>query len=102
MTDNLPAVNTEQEVLAAFDQGTPMQRLFGATLDRLGGLDFMHDWAEENPDGFMRLLIAVNPPPMIPAQGPAPNTPTGRIDINLHPGLAAGPLDGSAKVVSDQ
>jgi len=74
----------------AFQEGTPMQKLLGRTLEELGGLDFVVEWAENNPDGFMRLMLAVNPSPQTHGgggvQGPV-------INLNLPQGLGPGPLD---------
>ena len=64
-----------------------MQQLLGATLERLGGMDFVQDWAEEHPSEFMRLLMAANPDTTAKASGGQ------TINLNLHPALAPGPLD---------
>lgn len=71
----------------------PFHRMLGKTLLDLGGEDFIADWAEEHPSEFMRLMMATVPP-----QQPAGSKGSNAININLHPGLAPGPLD----VVSDQ
>lgn len=88
MSDNLPARLTEQEILAPFMDGTPMQKLLGRTLDELGGLDFVVGWAEENPSDFMRLVMAANPPPQQSSHGG-----NGGVHIHMPPGLGPGPLD---------
>ena len=88
---DVPAVQKDvfPAVREAFDAGSPMQRLFGAVLDELGGVEFVVTWAEENPDSFMRLLLAANP---VPVSGPGSPANT-QINLNMHPGLAPGPLD---------
>lgn len=65
---------------------TPMQGLLAETLDRLGGMDFVQEWAEDNPNEFMRLLAAAFPAPQQPSGGQT-------INLNMHPALAPGPLD---------
>ena len=85
MTDTLPAT-VQKDIIQAFDKGSPMQRLLGATLERLGGIDFVQDWAEENPSEFMQLLMSANP---APGGGSSGNT----VNLNMHPALAPGPLD---------
>jgi phage terminase large subunit-like protein len=84
---------TQKQVAKAFAEGSPMQQLFGAVFERLGGLDFMEEWAEEHPGEFMRLFIAVNPPL-------THNNSGGGVVININPELAA-PIDVKAEVVND-
>lgn len=81
MTDKFP------QIVAAFDAGSPMQRLLGNTLDRLGGMDFVQEWAEEYPSDFMRLLMAANPSVSGPPAG------GNQVNVNIHPSLTPGPLD---------
>jgi hypothetical protein len=83
----------QKDLTTTLKEGTPIQRLFGETFEQLGGQDFFTDWAEENPTMFIQMLIAQQP------QHHAPAGNTANV-INIHPGLAPGPLD--AKVVSDQ
>jgi hypothetical protein len=85
MSDGLPAV-TNKELVAQFIDGSPMQRLLGATLERLGGIDFVQEWAEENPSEFMRLLMAAHP-------GGGGGSSTNTINLNMHPALSPGVLD---------
>ena len=87
MMDNTPTLNVEKDVLTTFDKGTPLQRLFGETLRRVGGLDFLQEWAEDNPSDFVRILLATNPAPA--AQTNANN----QVNVNIHPALTPGPLD---------
>ncbi len=72
-----------------FRDGSPMQQILGQALAELGGIEFIKSWAEENPDGFIRLLAAASPPPS--PQPQAGGGPT--INQNLPAGLAPGPLD---------
>lgn len=87
MTDTLPATRVEQEVMQSFDAGSPLQRMFGETLRRVGGMDFLQEWAEDNPSDFVRILVAVNPS--------AVQQPSGgnQVNVNIHPSLTPGPLD---------
>lgn len=90
MSKNLPSIhNTELAVREAFAAGSPMQQMFGAVLDELGGLDFVTNWAEDNPDSFMRLLMAANPAPIQNPHGGGGST----INIQLPDALRPGPLD---------
>lgn len=75
-------------------EGSPIQRLLGETLNELGGLDFMVEWAEDYPEQFMRVLMAANPTAVL--GGPTSSGPT--INLNLPQGCGPGPLD----VVADQ
>ena len=79
MSDNLPAAFTEGK--------TPMQQLLGRTLERLGGMDFVQEWAEDNPSDFMRMLLSAHPT----AQPNSGGNQT--LNLNLHPARAPGPLD---------
>ena len=87
-SSNLPAPLVE-----AFENGTPMQQMLGRVLEEVGGMDFMVDFAEENPGEFMRMLMAANPPPVQSHKAGG-----GGIHIHVPPTLAPGPLD----VVSEQ
>jgi hypothetical protein len=87
-TDAYPAVRE------AFEQGTPMQRLMGQVLEELGGIDFLVDWAEENPGEYVRILMAANPAPQQIAT-PAGGAGNGSgIHLHVHPALAPTSLDG--------
>ena len=89
MSDKLP----KTQIIQAFDAGSPMQRLLGHTLDRLGGMDFVQEWAEDNPSDFMRLLMAANPAAVA-------NTPgSNQVNVNIHPALTPGPLDIQGEVL---
>jgi len=68
-----------------------MQKLLGRTLEELGGLDFVVEWAEGNPDGFMRLMLAVNPTQQAHTTATGVQGPV--INLNLPQGLGPGPLD---------
>lgn len=88
-----PPANIQKDLATTLQEGTPLQRLFGETFEELGGQDFFTQWAEDNPTMFIQLLIAQQPQPHQQHANPS-NV------INIHPGLAPGPLD--EKVVSDQ
>jgi len=78
----------------------PLFRMMGEALEELGGVDFIATWAEENPGDFMRLMVST-----IPNQtqgGPRTQGAATNFNINLHPGLAPGPLDGMGPVVDEQ
>ena len=87
--DQLPA-----PLAAAFAEGSPMQQLLGRVLNELGGVDAVVDWAEENMNDFMRLLMAASPPPA----GPQIPGIQNNTHLHVHPALVPGPLD----VVSEQ
>lgn len=98
MTDNLPAKLSEAQILAPFNEGSPMQKLLGRVLEEVGGIEFIVDWAEEHPGEFMRMVMAANPP--APTGHPAQQS-TG-VHIHLPEGLGPGPLDVTPPPVSEQ
>ena len=78
---------------------TPPERsrmggMFDRVFTRLGGEDFVVEWAKDNPTQFMQMMVALNPPPRAESKDSGP-----RISLNIHPSLQPGPLD---KVVSEQ
>jgi len=86
-----PPAPIQKDLVTTLKEGTPMQQLFGQTFEELGGQDFFTDWAEENPGTFIQMMMSLMP------QQHTPSGNTANV-INIHPGLAPGPLD----VVSDQ
>ena len=89
-----PPAQQQKDLTTTLQEGTPLQRLFGDAFEELGGQDFFVQWAEDNPTAFIQMLIAQQPPAHQPNASNTANV------INIHPGLAPGPLD--EKVVSDQ
>lgn len=56
--------------------------------ERMGGIEALQEWAEDNPGKFFELMMKAAPPPQ--------QTPKGgglSLTLALHPALAPGPLD---------
>lgn len=82
-----PLNEVEEAVFQSFQEGTAMQQMLGAVLKEVGGIEFVVEWAEDNPDKFMGMVMAANPAPMSGGGG-------GSLNLVIHPALQAGPLDG--------
>ena len=82
-SDKLPA-----NVKEAFQQSHPLHQAFAEVWDELGGVNFLRDWAEDNPTAFIDIMLRLTP---------TPNAPLGGKDnvmhMHLHPSLQPGPLD---------
>ncbi len=66
--------------------------MFGSVFERLGGEEFLLEWAQDNPGRFLGMLTRMTP-------GLAPTTGLqGDIELHVHATLAPTELD----VVSDQ
>ncbi len=85
LANNAPATIRE-----AFSNQHPLHRMLGEALERLGGIDFVVDWAEENPTDFMRIMLLLAPPPGAVTGGGG----GGGVHLHLHQDLKPGPLDG--------
>lgn len=83
-------------VKEAFQGSHPIHRALGDAFEQLGGVSFLTDWAEQNPTDFVKILLALAPPPTNHGPNPSPSAPatTGGLHLHLHQGLAPGPLDG--------
>ena len=67
----------------------PFHEQLAEVHERLGGIDGLQEWAEDNPGAFYQMMMKAAPPP-------APQTkPQGgmNLHLSLHPSLAPGPLD---------
>jgi hypothetical protein len=88
MTDHLPAIREQ------FKDANPLHKMLVDTLEHLGGIDFLANWAETNPGEYINILMRLAPPPQAAGDGKGANV----LNLNVHPSLAPGPLD----VVADQ
>ncbi len=66
--------------------------MFGRVFERLGGEDFLYEWAEDNPGRFLSMMTRMTPG-LAPTQGLG-----GDVQLHVHATLAPTQLD----VVSDQ
>lgn len=73
----------------------PFHAAMGRTYDRLGGDDLLYGWAEENPGGFLKMIMATTPSmqPVTSIQGD--------VILHVHPSLAPTALDGEKEVNPD-
>jgi hypothetical protein len=66
--------------------------MFGRVFERLGGEDFLMEWAEDNPGRFLSMLVKMTPT-VQPTTGHV-----GDVHLHVHHSLAPTELD----VVSEQ
>ena len=62
--------------------------IFGNVFERLGGEQFVYEWALDNPTKYITLLTQ-----MVPKLAPS-QAMTGELVIRIHPELGHSPLDG--------
>lgn len=79
-------------VRSALEGQHAIHGVFGRVFDRLGGEEFLYDWAEENPGRFITLIVGMTPnlTPM--------NSVQGDVHLHVHASLQPTELD----VVSEQ
>ena len=65
-----------------------LHSMFANVLDRMGGEDFLNEWAEDNPTRFLNLMVKMTPGLMPTA------SLTGDINIRIHNDLGPSSLDG--------
>ena len=92
VTDFMPAIRE------AFKDSSPLHLMFIETLNGLGGMDFLEQWAEDNPTEYINILLRLAPLPVANPQQQGTSAPV--YNLNLHSSLAPGPLDGTP--VSEQ
>jgi len=68
--------------------------LMGEVFEELGGKDYLLEWAEDNPDKFIPMLLKLAPPAI-------PKGQQGSIHLHVHSDLQPGALD-VAGVTIDQ
>lgn len=74
----------------------PIHGMLGRVYERLGGEDFVAQWAEENPGPFIRLFVGTTP-----AMQPL-NTVQGDVHLHVHPALAPTQLDQSNDIIEGE
>jgi len=109
MTDQLPdtveiakpltKAESDQRLVDSLAGQHPVHGMLGRVYQRIGGEDFVADWAEMYPGQYMKLLVGTTPgmQPMSPFQGD--------VHLHVHPALAPSPLDEpyiDAEVVNDE
>ena len=78
-------------IKATFGGQHSLHGMFAASLERVGGQDFIDEFARNNPTTFMEMLLRLAPPPAPAGGSGGGNAP--RLELHVHPGLVAGPLD---------
>lgn len=73
-------------IVQKFREQHPLHAAFASVYERLGGEEFLLDWAEENPDKFFAMMAKMAP-------AAPPKGQHGGLHLHVHPTLAAGPLD---------
>ena len=83
----LPATPDQQTkaVVKAMREQHPIYGAFGMVFDKIGGVEGLAEWAEDNPTDFYRIFSR-----MVPAD----NTGSGQINIQINNQLGPSPLDG--------
>ena len=72
----------------ALNTGHPLHAMLAEVLEDLGGIDFITDWAEENPSAFMNILMSA-----VPSMPNTGRTNTHHVHIAMPEGVKQGPLD---------
>lgn len=75
------------KVRTALEGQHAIHGIFGSVFQRLGGEDFLYDWAEENPGRFITLLTKMTPG-LAPTQGFQ-----GDLNLHIHHSLGTTALD---------
>jgi hypothetical protein len=83
----LPADDMTQKVKEVLHSQHAIMGIFGNVFERLGGEQFLYEWAEDNPTKFITLMTKMVPT-LQPSQGLQ-----GDVRITVHPALGASPLD---------
>ena len=66
----------------------PFHAILADVFERIGGIEAMVDWAEDNPHQFYQMMAKAAPPPQHGKGGSGTN-----VNVILPQGLGPGPLD---------
>ena len=83
----LPADDMTQRVKEVLHSQHAIMGIFGNVFERLGGEQFLYEWAEDNPTKFIMLMTKMVPT-LQPSQGLQ-----GDVNILVHPTLTHSELD---------
>lgn len=87
VTDYLPA-DPKIELIKEVMRGQhAIHGVFADVFDRLGGEDFLYEWALDNPGRFLQLFVKMTPN-LMPQQGVQ-----GDVHLHVHPVLGRTELD---------
>lgn len=76
-----------EKIKTALEAQHAIHGIFGSVFQRLGGEDFLYEWAEEYPGAFIRLLTK-----MTPGLTPTPGF-SGDLNLTIHATLIETDLD---------
>ena len=80
-------------VRRALETEAPLHQMMGEVLEEVGGIDFLVNWAEDNPSAFVNILMKLAPPKAV-SQGPG--------SMHLHVDMPNGLTPGALDVVDEQ
>ena len=81
--------NRVQAVRTALEGQHAIHGMFGSVFERLGGEEFLYEWALDNPGRFLGMLTRMTP-------GLAPTTGMqGDVHLHVHQSLGPTALDGA-------
>ncbi len=83
-TPATPAQQTKA-VVKAMQEQHPIYGAFGMVFEKIGGVDGLAEWAEDNPTDFFRIFSR-----MVPQD----HAGSGQINIQINNQLGPSPLDG--------
>ncbi len=83
----LPADEMTEKVKQVLHSQHAIMGIFGNVFERLGGEQFLYEWAEDNPTKFIVLMTK-----MVPALAPAQGM-QGDVKLMVHPTLVSSELD---------
>ncbi len=90
--DGLPIVATEEstsvaQIKAALAGQHAIHGMLGRVFERLGGEDFMFEWAQNNPGRFLNMMVKATPS-IAPTEGLV-----GDVHLHVHQSLVPTKLD---------
>lgn len=98
MGDLIKPNDNDQTITERMELQHPLHAHFAQAYENLGGLQYLEDFAEENPGQFLTMFLRLAPLPQQKGGG----STSGNVQVHIHPALAAGPLDVEGSVVIDQ
>ena len=85
-----------REVTHALENQHAIHGLFGRVFERMGGEEFLFQWAQENPSRFLTLLTKMTPT-LTPMSGIQ-----GDVNVHVHQSLIPTQLDGEWEAVEQE
>ena len=75
----------------ALSKAPVFYQILGEMLDELGGMDFLVDWAEQNPTAYVQMLMSASTPATHPGGGSGNSM---HVHLEMPAGIKSSPLDG--------